>query len=610
MKQRLLFFLVLLALLLAAPALAAQTDDLTSLAQYFPFDTTMFASFRTDDATIAELDAALALVLAKLPEGIAPPDISLQSALDDLARQADLNDFSDFRAWLGDTAAAGRIMEDDPDTAGIEGALFVAQISDRAAAEAFWKAILDRPGGQPRYRVEEGDAFTLYAIESDPPTDAGLLFTDDVMLLGVANLPQILLTRDAKLAQNDSFRQTLDMLPADSYTGLVYVDLPALAEVTPNTQIAAALLGQQAIGFTLLDERSLVMDVASRLGDSAMLDNLGVSLPALQPVDTAFAANLPADTSFAIHTGNLKAVYESLVAAARASAEQEGTSPEEFERSLNQIAFGVRGLTGLDLDEDILSWMTGDFALFASVDSAALSDLMMQSMSGEPAVFETLPFSAGLIIEVTDPDKARALAAGITKALPQLTSQNDDITLAEEQIGGANVTVISAPIELQPDYNVPFDLIIGANDAVFVIATREAATAALTSIGGGASGLAGDPAFAEAARYILPNASSVWYMDDDGFSFFSGFLTLGILGPNIENVFDNIVADLETGAVSTLTPEQIQQRQEEQTRQRQEQMRQTQGILTFLNSVLNSGTVSTTSVDGGALTRLVATLAE
>lgn len=611
MLKRLLVLTLLAALLLGlVPALAASpTAELTALAQYFPFDAPAYAALRTGEDTIAELDKLLATVLAKLPPAVpVPENFSLQFALDSLAQEAGTADFATgIRSWLGDYAAIGLTMQDDPTTAASEGTLLVAQLTDRAAAEAFWKAILDRSGsGGPNYKVVEGDAFTLFAIQSDPPIDGGLLFTDDVMLLGVENLQTLLVTRNAKLAQNDTFQQTLALLPASQYSGLVYLNVPALANDTPDSQMAAALLGPQALGFTLLDERSLVLDVASKLGDTSVLAGQGVTLPALSPVNPAFAAYLPADASLVAHASSLAAVYDSLLATARATAGQNGQSPDDFEKGINQLKFAVRGFTGLDLEADILSWMTGDFALFASIDSTAVSRLLEQVMSNRTPMIETLPFSAGLVVEATDTAKAQALVAGLSKALTQLTAQNQDITLSTETIGGAAVTVLSAPLEVQPGFKVPFEVVIGANDAVFVIATRDAAAAILE----GQPGLSTDAAFAEAGRYLLPDATSIWYMDNDGFSFFTGFMTMGLLGPAIGNVFESIVADLETGAVSTLTPEQIQQQQDAALRRQQEQLEQARSLYVFLNSVLNSGTISTTSVDGSTLSRFVLTLAE
>ncbi len=612
MFKRLLVLTLLAGLLLGlVPALAASpTAELTALAQYFPFDAPAYAALRTGDDTIAELDKLLATVLAKLPAAVpVPENFSLQFALDSLAQEAGTADFATgIRSWLGDYAAIGLTVQDDPTTAASEGTLLAAQITDRAAAEAFWKAILDRSGSSgPNYEVVEGDAFTLFAIQSDPPIDGGgLLFTDNVMLLGVENLQKLLVTRAAKLAQNETFQQTLALLPASQYSGLVYLNVPALANDTPDSRMAAALLGPQALGFTLLDERSLVLDVASQLGDTSVLTGQGVTLPALSPVDPAFAAYLPADASLVAHASSLAAVYDSLLATARATAGQNGQSPEDFEKNINQLKFAVRGFTGLDLEDDILSWMTGDFALFASIDSPAISRLLEQVMSNQTPMLETLPFSAGLVVEATDAAKAQALVAGLSKALTQLTAQNQDITLSTETIGGAAVTVLSAPLEVQSGFKVPFEVVIGANDAVFVIATRAAAAAILE----GQPGLSGDAAFVEAGPYLLPDATSIWYMDNNGFSFFTGFMTLGLLGPAIGNVFDSIVADLESGAVSTLTPEQIQQQQDAALRRQQEQLEQARSLYVFLNSVLNSGTISTTSVDGSTLSRFVLTLAE
>src|SRR5688572_10412527 len=116
--MRKVFLLVLGAALLLALSItsvsAMPTDDLVSLARYFPDDTAVFFSVRTDDAFIDELDNLMALVGGNLPEGSMPP-MTLRESLDDLIQQQyGLNESFDttIRSWLGDTTAFGAVNFD------------------------------------------------------------------------------------------------------------------------------------------------------------------------------------------------------------------------------------------------------------------------------------------------------------------------------------------------------------------------------------------------------------------------------------------------------------------------------------------------------------------
>jgi hypothetical protein len=256
--------------------------------------------------------------------------------------------------------------------------------------------------------------------------------------------------------------------------------------------------------------------------------------------------------------------------------------------------------------------MTGDFAAFVTVDNDAIQRALQQGMEGQPVAFETLPFGFGLVIEATDAAKAQTLATALGEKLPKLAQDSPEVTISQEEIGGVAVTVLSSPLDVFSDTKVPLDVVIGANEAVFVIATRDAATAIFTDVPSG--GLTNVPIFIEAQNYLLDSPTSLWYMDSAGFSSVTTVMGLALFGPIVGQVFDSIVADLESGAVSTLTPEEQKQRDEERQRQMQEQMQaqmqQAQGMIAFLNTLLSSATISTTTVEGGALSRFVLTLAK
>ncbi len=581
-----LFVAAVLLGVLAAPAAARPAADLAALARFYPMQTPMFGVIRTDDGYIETLDGLIARVLVKLPPEAAPRDVTLRAALDQLAVSIGARDFrSGIRPWLGDRLAFGLLNAESLD-AFVPDFLIAADVRDRAAAEAFWKGLLERTDATFT-EVREGD-YTLYAMDAGDLDQGGLLITDEVLLLGLGNLRQMLVTREARLNQAPTFTQALGLLPAGNYNALLYMDVPALlaASRDPGARALVGATGPAVIGLTLLDGRSLVADVGVVRGMDSPLAALGLELPPAQPVDPAFAAQLPANTSLLVHAANVKTLFESFLAAARASGD---LSDREFQRGMNQLRLGVRGAIGLRLEEDILDWMTGDYALFVTLDEETIRRFILQTLVGEAPTLEALPLGFGLVVEATDPAKARALAAALGQALPQLTAQAPEATVTAAAIGGEEVTLIQFNTALAPGQTLPIEIVIGANDSVFLIATRPEAKAILSGI----PGLNQDAAYTAAARYLLDDATTVWYMDSGGSA---GILTIGVLvmlGTTIGDVFADIATSLDS--VPTPVPSMRQAREAEL-------------LFQTLAGLWASGTISSSSDAAGERLRFVLTL--
>jgi hypothetical protein len=91
----------------------------------------------------------------------------------------------------------------------------------------------------------------------------------------------------------------------------------------------------------------------------------------------------------------------------------------------------------------------------------------------------------------------------------------------------------------------PFELVLAANERVFVFATRKGATAALT----GSGGFTNSVVYLESSGMLFDNATGVIYVAPDIISLFGDAFTG--LGPAIGNVFENILSELGSDAVST-----------------------------------------------------------
>jgi hypothetical protein len=379
-------------------------------------------------------------------------------------------------------------------------------VTNRAEAESFTDAFLRETDAD--FSVTTEDAFTVYEVED---RNVAVAVTDDVLFLTeTVDTLQMLNTREARLNTNSTFTRTLDSLPNGDYDLVLYLDSPSLTRMmvetnqlsTNDTEVGPVMEGflnasaPQAVGISLVNGTDLIVDSTQLPGDTSGLEELGFVLPtSMTPVNLDFAAYVPADAPIVVLGTNLSETYNLMVENLRAaSAMQSSMANQEaadFEEGLRFIEIGVRGLTGLDLQEDILGWMTGGYGLFFNVNPAALDD---------PE--SVMPLDFGLVFEATDPAAAQALVDGIREAVTQ--AQPDNVTLSQETVAGVDAAVIVAEPEDEP---YPVEVLVGANDDVFVIGTRNAFTGVFEADGG----LAADPVFSEAANYFLDGSAVAFY---------------------------------------------------------------------------------------------------
>jgi hypothetical protein len=155
----------------------------------------------------------------------------------------------------------------------------------------------------------------------------------------------------------------------------------------------------------------------------------------------------------------------------------------------------------------------------------------------------------GLIVEATDPAAAQNVVNNLTRALNPLSGASG-MTLTQEQIGGTTATVISLS---NPMLAQPFELVLAANERVFVLATRKGAIAALS----GSGGFTNSVVYLESLGMLLDNPNSLVYASPTLITLF-GDASAG-LAPAIGDVFNNIISEL--GAEPGPTPSLEEQRQ-------------------------------------------------
>lgn len=532
----LIVLVVLLAGSFPLPAQAAPVADLTALARYFPQDAVFYLGMRTDAAFVEMIDAMVTRAYQRAPDPLGGG--SLTDALDDWAQFALRDETATFataiRPWLGDVAAAGMpvFRADIADmNRGLDKAFIVLSITDRAGAEAFAEAHMEALVPD-LFEKTETAAYTLLTVPAFPDTIAYMI-SDDAMLVGspealpLDGLPQ------PTLRGNTAFNAALSKLPESDYHLVAYVDAPAIArEIAPLVKRAAGrgaraldltpfldALGPAALGFTTFESRSLAMDYAQLVDDTAALAEMGMVLPPPgPPVDLRFAARIPAEAALVVQGAGFGPAVQAMIDSVRGfSAYLEASGIAFFDlgpragqagellrkvRLADLATFAeltFKGAMGLEL-EDVLAWMRGDFAAFVTVGLEEAG----------------VALNHAWVVETTDPKAAQALVEAAAAFLEQ-----NAIDHTRETVSGADV--IALPGFLDPAGRAfwqgrrparapvlaPQDALIGANEAVFAAGTRDAVAFSLAPSNGG---LAEDPAYLAAQAHLLPGAETIWYV--------------------------------------------------------------------------------------------------
>lgn len=514
------FILVCLLALTFSPAAAVPVGDLTALARFMPANADIFASARIDDGYIGVWDGFARRLAALFPDDF--PRTTLTEQLDLLSKPFGGDFQTVFRSWLGDTAAIAIIdyglLLDSSLSNDSDAILGAVAITNAAGAEAYFDGLNQRDG-ETVIKTQDENGILYEFSRGDIRS---ILIQDDVILFG--NLSAAF-NRMARLADSDGFTDALTRLPETDYNALIYINYPSLSETLLDSPDFSGMddmldllfqtTGTAAVGFTILDGRSFTMDFSLAYDPAAIAEFYGLdpSLLIQRPFDPAFARFIPAGTPLVVFDNDLASGYQGALGqlasmAATMAAQGSSMSADEVERALEQVNFALRGATGLTLDE-LLGWMSGDFALWVGLSDAAQSaDTMFGLIAANPVEF-------GLLIDASvDPDAAAAAARGLRRGFSTLAELGSGgstrLSVTDETIGGVEIAVLTIT---DRDLPFPVEIIVGANAELFVLGTRGAVEAAFNP----SAGLDTDPAFQEALTYSLPGMQGLAYASGLGF---------------------------------------------------------------------------------------------
>ncbi|MCC7209701.1 MAG: DUF3352 domain-containing protein, partial [Anaerolineae bacterium] len=272
-----------------------------------------------------------------------------------------------------------------------------------------------------------------------------------------------------------------------------------------------------------------------------------------------------------------------------------------FERDMAQALTQFQEATGLDLEADVLSWMTGDAAAFVGYTppTPGAPSALWSMVTNDEATGQDFDF--GVVVKATDPAAAATVVERLGAALEAQMQERPAprVSLVREPVRGADAVVIRMDM---PGLDAPLDFVLASNDQVMVFATRPAAEAILS----GEGGLAQKPAFLEAQTYVLPGTVQLHYFDTGLIDFLVDFAALQIVEEDLA-IIDDVMAHIFEGQRMDRLPEPNAADLAEARRE----YNKTVTIARQITPLISSASISSAVIDNTlAVGRLVLTLGE
>lgn len=531
MKRGLAVLLAALMLVVASPvawALDATTGP-ASMARFFDARTSIFLSVRIDDGYLDALSGIINRIAEKLPPGIAPSGLlplDLRALLDSQLALDNIS-LADIRGAVGDYVAVGfddieAFIASSEQGGNPEGFFIALAVRDRAA---LMNLIASNIAGIP---MEESFGFTILR----PNSDAVIAIGDEVLYIAPSSVTLPLGTRMATLLSTSGFQASAAAMPAASYNIYAYVayaDLfraldaasggmgtaglaPELMELLPQTL---------AFGATILDNSVLTIDVAI----DQMIEGVFTT-----PVTPAFGAFVPNNVDLLVWGADLNGYVNYLLDILPGSLAASGMSQEQARMEIANALRDFTRATGIDLREDVLSWMTGDFAIYSTLDLEPLTRLIVAGAFGTRAPnLPEAPFEFGVAIATNNPAKTAETVTKLTTLVRAAVANALQVRVNDVNESGFTgiELLITLPLD-GPSRTTSIDILLGSTDQIFFFGTTKTAQGLLAG-----QNVLSDPVFGRALTYAPPNLVQFVYTDGEGFAGLLGLpigaaLTLGV----------------------------------------------------------------------------------
>lgn len=503
-------FIILLGLFAVMPfsvihAINLNVESPHVMAETMPDSTELFFASRIGAGWIAELDAILVSLYDKLPDSLDIERVTIDGVFREGFDENGL-DWDLFIGLLGDYAAIGlepvNRFNDGKDPL----MTVVIEITDQKAVEVLFD-LMTANSGDTATRTMEGDVIRYDNVGKDHAT----VYITSTHLIATTH-PDYSLNLSAPLSASAEFTDALSLLNEDQYNVLAYAsqatieaalsegDAEGLQLLGIRPQDASALVA----GFTFQDDNTFTSDIA--MASTATAPNSTVNISYLNA--------MPASTDAFIVASDFTSLYNNAIAMAQEIARAEGSR----DNPATMIPFLFR-LTGLDLEEDVLSWTTGGYGVFLGADVMGIVNEAVATDS-----LSELNIDAGIVIEATDLDLARNTAAELGKFLELASQDNDEVTVTQTELNGLSATLVSLDVPAERgNPPVALEFVLTVTDDFFFFGTRSA----FDSIQSGNT-LADNADFISTVPQLLDNPTSVWYTNADG-----------VLIPTVLGISDN-----------------------------------------------------------------------
>jgi hypothetical protein len=293
-----------------------------------------------------------------------------KSPLNSLLVQSKTDFNRDVQPWLkGHVVTA---LVGDPQKSGSQpGTLIIAPTSDRAKSDLFlnkYREALTQQGA--KFTQKEYKEFKYYESPTRDPNNSVITADIDGRYVAIATSTALIQrTFDTykgnlpSLAKKTSFA---NIFGAESKSNIA----EPLAQIYLDGAIALEFIGSQAklnVGEPIIAQSRRELDAITltagtqkeglRFEVTTYLKDKGTASTPAQTTAGTVLNSLPPETFLLVSGINLNQTWQSLVAQAKGNANSE--------QILEQIRKSVKDATKLDLDRDILKWMTGEFAIAA-----------------------------------------------------------------------------------------------------------------------------------------------------------------------------------------------------------------------------------------------------
>jgi hypothetical protein len=485
--------LVALAVSFAGPTTAPVTAAPSAAvadhpnARLLPADTALYVDIRSADLT-KTVDFALDMI--EKVTGARPANIYAdmnRQLTQVLGREASFE--KDVLSWLGDHITVGlpvtdeqlKAMEASPmgmnNLFANPDLIVIFSVKNDAAAANFFKELLDKAAKNVPFSTRTQNVAGVSATIYDQSGMCETLCYSFALAKGYIVATKTLLlnpwveafnAKKPMLADDTGFAKVINALkPNNLFT--VYLSpryyqtqlatmqgmmtrtggaaTPEVGAEAATNLMKTALSAIEGQAFAFRREgKVLALDIAQSVNLKAMAEvyqEFGLTeqaATAMMPkaIDAKLAGQIPSKALFALVGGGLSGLYDGLKAGLAAMSSFSKQLDRRSQQQFEQIEMGLRQFEAylklgfdLDLRQDILSWMTGEFALYALYNPN--SDLM-KTGNGDT------PFDPVLLIETGDAAKTRSfltkLNAGLEKNA-KLTAESvaDDVYSLDTQNG-------------------------------------------------------------------------------------------------------------------------------------------------------------------------------